>query len=73
MKKTKRILALIGAILLLLMYVAAFIVTILDHTSDMRYWKAAMVATVIIPVLIWAYSFVYKLIIGSDDDEKNDN
>ena len=72
MKKTKRILALIGAILLLLMYVAAFIVTILDLTSDMRYWKAAMVATVIIPVLIWAYSFVYKLIKGSDDDEKND-
>lgn len=72
MKKTKRILALIGAILLLLMYVAAFIVTILDHTSDMRYWKAAMVATVIIPVLIWAYSFVYKLIKGSDVDEKND-
>ena len=72
MSKTKRILALIGAILLLLMYVAAFIVTILDHTSDMRYWKAAMVATVIIPVLIWAYSFVYKLIKGSDDDEKND-
>lgn len=72
MKKTKRILALIGAILLLLMYVAAFTVTILDHTSDMRYWKAAMVATVIIPVLIWAYSFVYKLIKGSDDDEKND-
>lgn len=71
MKKTKRILALIGAILLLLMYVAAFIVTILDHTSDMRYWKATMVATVIIPVLIWAYSFVYKLIKGSDDDEKN--
>ena len=72
MKKTKRILALIGATLLLLMYVAAFIVTILDHTSDMRYWKAAMVATVIIPVLIWAYSFVYRLIKGSDDDEKND-
>ena len=72
MKKTKRLLALIGATLLLLMYVAAFIVTILDHTSDMRYWKAAMVATVIIPVLIWAYSFVYKLIKGSDDDEKND-
>lgn len=72
MKKTKRILALIGTILLLLMYVAAFIVTILDHTSDMRYWKAAMVATVIIPVLIWVYSFVYKLIKGSDDDKKND-
>ena len=41
MKKTKRILALIGAILLLLLYVVAFVATVLDHTSDMRYWKAA--------------------------------
>ena len=39
MKKTKRILALIGAILLLLLYVVAFVATVLDHTSDMRYWK----------------------------------
>ena len=44
MKKTKRILALIGAILLLLLYVVAFVATVLDHTSDMRYWKAAVAA-----------------------------
>ena len=50
MKKTKRILALIGAILLLLLYVVAFVATVLDHTSDMRYWKAAVAATIIIPV-----------------------
>ena len=31
MKKTKRILALIGAILLLLLYVVAFVATVLDH------------------------------------------
>ena len=71
MKKTKRILALIGAILLLLLYVVAFIATLLDHTSDMHYWKAAVVATIVIPVLIWAYSFVYKMIKGSDDDKKD--
>ena len=73
MKKTKRILALIGAILLLLLYVAAFITTLLDHTSDMRYWKAAVAATIIIPVLIWAYSFVYKLVKRSADDTKFNN
>lgn len=66
-KKTKRILALIGAILLLLLYVVAFVATVLDHTSDMRYWKAAVAATIIIPVLIWAYSFVYRLLKGSDE------
>ena len=72
MKKTKRILALIGAILLLLLYVVAFVATGLDHTSDMRYWKAAVAATIIIPVLIWAYSFVYRLLKGSDDKESDD-
>ncbi|RGT75809.1 hypothetical protein [Agathobacter rectalis] len=73
MKKTKRILALIGAILLLLLYVVAFVATVLDHTSDMRYWKAAVAATIIIPVLIWAYSFVYRLLKGSDKDSDNIN
>ena len=34
MKKTKRILALIGAILLLLLYVVAFVATVLDHTRS---------------------------------------
>lgn len=72
MKKTKRILALIGAILLLLLYVVAFVATVLDHTSDMRYWKAAVAATIIIPVLIWTYSFVYRLLKGSDDKESDD-
>ena len=73
MKKTNRIVALIGAILLLLLYVAAFITTLLDHTSDMHYWKAAVAATIIIPVLIWAYSFIYKLVKGSADDTKFNN
>ena len=66
MKKTKRILALIGAILLLLLYVVAFVATVLDHTSDMRYWKAAVAATIIIPVLIWAellYSSVWNALV----------
>ena len=73
MKKTKRILALIGAILLLLLYIVAFAATVLDHTSDMRYWKAAVAATIIIPVLIWAYSFVYRLLKGSDKDSDDVN
>ena len=54
-----------------LLYVVAFVATALDHTSDMRYWKAAVAATIIIPVLIWAYSFVYRLLKGSDDVTKN--
>ena len=55
-----------------LLYVVAFVATVLDHTSDMRYWKAAVAATIIIPVLIWAYSFVYRLLKGSDDKESDD-
>lgn len=54
------------------LYVVAFVATVLDHTSDMRYWKAAVAATIIIPVLIWAYSFVYRLLKGSDDKESDD-
>ena len=59
--------------ILLLLYVVAFAATVLDHTSDMRYWKAAVAATIIIPVLIWAYSFVYRLLKGSDKDSGDVN
>lgn len=67
MKKIKRILALLGAISLLFLYAVAFLTAIFDSSADMRYFKAAVIATVIIPVLIWAYSFIYKLINKSDD------
>lgn len=62
MKKVKQILAIIGIILLVLLYLSTLVCAIIDHTETMRLFQASILATVIIPVLLWAYSFIYKLI-----------
>ncbi len=62
MKKVKRIIALLGIILLLALYVAALILAIIGSEEALNLLKAAIYATVVLPVLLWAYSFIYRLI-----------
>lgn len=62
MKKVKRILAIIGCILLVSMYVATIVLAITDDPNTMNAFRASIYCTIIVPVLIWAYSFIYKLL-----------
>lgn len=68
MQKTKRILAMVGVILLVLLYLSTLIFAILGK-DFMNWLMAAVVSTVILPVLIWAYTFVYKLVKGNKADD----
>ena len=43
-----------------------------DNTSTMRMLEASVLATIIIPVLIWTYTFIYRLL-NKKDDSDNDN
>ena len=70
MKKTKRILALIGVVLLVLLYLSTLFFALSGNENAMDYFKVSVYATIIVPVLIWAYTFIYKLMNGED---KNDN
>ena len=73
MKKVKRILALIGVILLLAMYGSTLFFAIIDNSDSMMMFKASIAATIIIPVLLWAYTLVFKLVKKDDglQDEEN--
>ena len=62
MQKIRRIAALIGVIVLLGLYGAAFVFAIIDDPDSMNYFLAAIVATVIVPVLLWAMQFVYEIL-----------
>lgn len=62
MEKVKRILALIGAIILIGLYIATLFCALSSSGNFMNMLMASIYATVVIPVLIWAYSFVYKLL-----------
>lgn len=62
MKKVKRVLAVIGVILLIGLYLSTLILAIFEHSNTMNLFMASAAATVIIPVLIWTYSMIYRLI-----------
>ncbi|MEI3339431.1 MAG: hypothetical protein V8R80_05280 [Eubacterium sp.] len=71
MKKVKQILALAGVILLIALYAATVILAVIGNENTLHLLKAAIYATVVVPVLLWAYSFIYKLLKNhySDRDE----
>lgn len=75
MKKVKQILAILGVVLLLGLYVITLIMAVTDNTSTLSMLEASVVATILIPILMWAYSFIYRLLkkyYGSDKDKNDD-
>lgn len=75
MKKTKRILALIGAALLVLMYACTLIFAFIDHSETLGFLKASVACTILVPVLIYAYTLIYRLLHRDDSSrpaEAND-
>lgn len=72
MKKTRQILAIIGIILLVGMYVSTIICALSANENFMSMLMASLYASFIIPVLIWTYTFIYKLF-NKDDDSNSDD
>lgn len=50
MKKGKQILAIIGIILLIVLYLSTLVCAITDNTGTMKMFKASIFATFVIPV-----------------------
>ncbi len=62
MKKVKQFLAIIGVIILVGLYVSTLIFALSGRNDAMNLFMASVFATVVIPVLIWAYGMVYRLL-----------
>lgn len=73
MKKVKRILAIIGVVLLIGLYLSTLFCALFAKENLMSLLMASIYATFVIPVLIWAYTFIYKLVKKNDEDEKNED
>ena len=69
MKKTKRILALAGAVLLILMYVLTFIFAMIDHPMTGNLFRGSFACSMIIPVLLYGYILVYRLASKNDENK----
>lgn len=71
MKKSKRIMALIGAILLVLLYVSTLIFAFIDSVVSQKLLMAAIAATILLPVLLYIYS-LFSGTSHTDDSDSNE-
>lgn len=58
----KRIVALIGIVILAGMYIVTLVLAILNNDLTSRFFTASIICTVVVPVLIWVYQWLYKLV-----------
>ena len=78
MKKTRRILAIIGIVLLLSMYLACFVLAIIGKHQATTLFKAALGATIAVPIMLYAFLMLLKVFppfvknddAGPDPDEE---
>lgn len=65
--KAKRMFAMAGVILLIGLYLSTLICALFAKENVMNFMMASIYATVIIPVLMWAYSLICRLIKKDQD------
>lgn len=64
----KRIVALVGAIILILMFVATLVVAVIPFEGSDRVFKALIGCDIFIPIILWAYIMIYKWAAGKDNN-----
>lgn len=57
--RPKQIAAIICIILLVLLYIATLIISVLDFPGSDRLFGACIVATIGLPILLWIYIWLY--------------
>lgn len=73
MKKIKQILALIGVVLLVCMYAATLIFALIDSPAASGLFRASVAATILVPVLLYAFILVARLLRDHNYDQKDDH
>lgn len=73
MKKTKQIFALLGALLLFVMYASTLVFALIGSKNTLALLKADIACTVIVPVFLYAYTLVYRVIKPDSDHESKDS
>lgn len=62
MKKMKRILAIIGAVLLLSIYGLTIVGALTASPQSSALFRASLYSTVVVPIMLYAYMLVYRLL-----------
>lgn len=59
---SKQVVAIIGIILLVLMYIVTLLAAIFDSSASGRLFWMCLFSTVAIPILIWIYTWMYGIL-----------
>lgn len=72
MKKHTRVLALIGAVLLIALYACTLIFALIGTPWANDLFKASVAATILIPVILYAYLMFYRLSNRNQDNSSDE-
>ena len=61
---SKQIVAIVGIVLLLLLYVVTLIMAFVDNSASGKWFGLSLLATIILPLLIWIYTWLYGKMTG---------
>ena len=71
MKKVKQILAILGIVLILGINVLLIFAAGSATEDNTNIFNAAVVTVILVPVLLWIYLYIYKLIKKKDNEEED--
>ncbi|MBQ6369055.1 MAG: hypothetical protein IJJ17_03150 [Parasporobacterium sp.] len=60
--KAKRILALIGIIILAGLYITTLLLAVFGNENTQSWFMASIACTVIVPIMLWVISWLYKML-----------
>lgn len=73
MKKMKRIVALIGVILLVGLYITTLVAALCESVFAQQLFLASLFSTMVVPIMLYAYSLIYKVVKGKQNESTGDN
>ena len=72
-KRVKQITALLGVALLVLLYILSLVFAIFDFEGSDVMFRACLIGTITIPILIWIYMYLYDKLKQNRDGAGNDS
>ena len=61
---SKQVVAIVGVLLLVLLYIVTLVVAIFDSSESGRWFLICIFATVAVPMLLWIYTWMYGKLTG---------
>ncbi len=71
MLKKRRIMAIVGVVLLIGLYITTLIAALLSSEASAGLFQASLFLSFVIPVIIYAYTLLYKLLHPEEKDSDN--